>query len=202
MNERLRITFYLASAIEHANFDEAHDWKVKVKQELGKPGVGIYDPIEQEAVKTGKSAPDTIEYVNGLKRGGHWERFYEQMHKVWWGDVSKIPEKLLLLSSFKQRAAIDGNRLRDFAYWGDDEAVARSTFIIALLEKNVRTVGTIREIHDAYLLNVPVFLVIPDQTKTEANSTLLEMIRGSGGEVFYSVNECIKFIRDKYRIGD
>jgi len=95
---------------------------------------------------------------------------------------------------------IDGNSITDLNYWGDEEAVIRSDFIIAYMEKNVKTVGTIREIHDCYLFKIPVYLILPDQTKTEANSTLIDMVIKSGGDIFYSINDCIKFIKEKYNI--
>jgi hypothetical protein len=200
MANRLRVTFYLASAIEHADPTTAHEWKVRIKEELGKPDIGIYDPVEQEAFKTGKSSRETVDYVTNLKRAGHWRLFHGEMHKIWWGEVGETCDKLRLLQLFRDRAVIDGNQREEFMAWGDSEAVVRSTFIFAYLAKNVRTVGAIREIHLAYLLNVPVFLIIPDQTKTEANSTLLDMVVKSGGAVFYSVDEAIKFVKDKYGI--
>lgn len=200
-NEKLRVTFYMACAIEHSN-PTSQDWKVKIKQELGKPDVGIYDPIEQEANKTGKSTQEVCEYISGLKRGGHWDRFHEEMECIWWGQI-KIPlgcNKVSVMQIMRDRAIVDGNRRRDFGFWGDVEAVVRSTFIIAYMEKNVKTIGTIREITYAEMFNIPIYLIIPEQTKTDTNSTLIDMVKKSGGETFYSVNDCVKHIKEKYKV--
>jgi len=201
MNDRLRYTIYLSSAIEHGTPDEeAKTWKEQVKKELGKPDVGIYDPIEQEIYKTGRTVKEACEYLTGLKRGGKWDLFHEQLNKIWWGEVKADYNRIDMLKLFRQRALIDGNRKDEFSSWGDEEAVVRSDFIIVYLDKNVKTVGTYREIVRAYDFNIPVYLILSNQTKTDANSTLIDMVVQSGGEIFYSVSDCIKFIKEKYNI--
>lgn len=85
-------------------------------------------------------------------------------------------------------------------HWGDYEAVVRSDFIIAYLPKDVKTIGTLFEIHAAYLLGIPVFLILPDQTKTAANSTLVDAVLKSGGDVFYNISDTVKSIKEKYNL--
>jgi hypothetical protein len=68
------------------------------------------------------------------------------------------------------------------------------------MPKDVKTVGTLFEIHTCYLLGIPIYLILPDQPKTEANSTLIDVVMKSGGEIFYSINDCCTFIKDKYKL--
>jgi hypothetical protein len=41
---------------------------------------------------------------------------------------------------------------------------------------------------------------LPDHPKTEENSTLIDEVMKSGGEIFYSINEACNFIREKYKL--
>jgi len=197
---RLKYMTYLACAIEQNTDDPtAHTWKDNIK-ELGNERFGIYDPIEQESKKTGKSFKEACDYLQGIKRGGHYEEFDFLMDEIWWGNVKpKIGNKISLLQYFKNTASIKGNFLEDFGKYGDYEAVCRSDFIIVYLQKNVKTVGTLFEVHTAYLLDIPIYLIISDQTKTEANSTLLRAIRASKGEIFYNVQDCVKKLKEIYK---
>lgn len=200
---KLKITFYMASAIEHnekLKDGKKEDWKAVVKKELNNPVIGIYDPVEREAQKTGKQSGETVAYIQGLKQGGHWERFHQEMGKIWWGGIGASEHRPELMMALRTRFLIDGNEMRDLDFWGDYEAVLRSNFIIAYMEKNVKTVGTIAEIHTCYLFQIPVFLVFPDQTRTEANSTLIDMVIKSGGQIFYSIPEVIKHIKETYKV--
>lgn len=201
MDNQLKYSIYLASAIEHSNTN-SQNWKKDVKSDLNYPYIGIYDPIEQECNKTGKSTIDTCNYISGLKRGGYWPRFYAEMRSIWWGNI--IPpsgcSKVEIMQTMRNRAIVDGNRIRDFYFFGDIEAVIRSNFIIAYIEKNIKTVGTIREITYAEMFNIPIYLILPDQTKTDANSTLIDMVFTSSGETFYNIKDCLKFIKEKYNI--
>ena len=84
--------------------------------------------------------------------------------------------------------------------WGDYEAVAKSSFIIVYLPKDTKTVGTIYEVMLAFLLRIPIYLILPDHSKTECNSSLLYGVLISGGDVYYSVSEACKAIRTKYNL--
>lgn len=200
--DKLMLTFYLASAIEHNPKLQKNGeaWKEIIKKEFNTSNIGIYDPVEREAQKTGKSSTETGSYIRGLKKAGHWDLFHKEMDKIWWGNIKAENHRIEILLSLRNRFLIDGNILADLNYWGDEEAVVRSNFIIAYMEKNVKTVGTIREIHDCYLFKIPVYLILPDQSKTEANSTLIDMVIKSGGEIFYNSGECVKFIKEKYHL--
>jgi hypothetical protein len=99
-----------------------------------------------------------------------------------------------------EKARLEGNYLTDFQYWGDYEAVVRSDFIIVNMPKDIKTVGTLFEVQICYLFSIPIYLILPDQSKTEANSTLIDSVMESGGEIFYGVNECCNFIKEKYKL--
>lgn len=203
MNPKLYLTTYLAGAIE-ANPDAKkgkEGWKQEIKKLLLFPNVGIYDPVEREAQKTGKPSGEHVHYVTALKQSGHWVQFYIEMGKIWWGNINaEGKDKLEIMLYLRNRFLIDGNELRDLDYWGDIEAVIRSNFIIVYLPKDTKTIGTIREVTYAELFNIPIYLVLPDQTKTNANSTLIDMVKTSGGETFYSVKECADYIKENYKL--
>ncbi len=202
-NKRLKYTTYTAGAIEAVSSKEMKSWRNEINEKLASPDLGIYDPVEQESNKVGQESGKHVEYITGLKQGGHWDKFSEEMRKIWWGriDIDKLgKERIWILIYLYEKAKLEGNYLTDFPYWADYEAVVRSDFVIAYMPKEYKTVGTINEIQVSYLFNIPVYLILPDHPKTEANSTLIDMVMRSGGEIFYSINDCCNFIRDKYKL--
>jgi len=200
-NKRLKWTSYTAGAIEAVSSKEMKSWRKEISEKLCSSDLGIYDPLDQESNKVGQESGKYVEYITGLKQGGHWDKFSEEMQKIWWGkiDITKL-DKIRLLIYLYEKARLEGNYLSDFPYWADYEAVVRSDFLIAYLPKDIRTVGTILEIHICYLFNIPIYLILPDHPKTEANSTLIDMVMKSGGEIFYNINTCCDFIRTKYKL--
>lgn len=199
--KRLKYTSYTAGAIEAASNKEMKSWRKEVAERLASPDLGIYDPVEQESNKVGKESGKQVEYIAGLKQGGHWEKFAEEMESIWWGRIdTKKLDRIRLLIYLYEKARLEGNYLTDFQFWGDYEAVVRSDFIVTYLPKDTKTVGTLLEVHICYLFGIPVYLILPDCSKTDANSTLIDTVMKSGGEVFYSIGEACKFIREKYKL--
>lgn len=193
------LTCYLAGFIE-ANPKDAFNWRAEAYKALYHPEkLLVYDPIRQEASKTGKEAGKHVEYVIGLKKGGKWAKFNEEMDKIWLGNIKPTVDLSRLFELLRDRALIDGNRESELPAWGDYEAVARSDFIIAFMKKDVKTVGTIGEIFESMLLKIPVYLVI-DSPKTETNSTLLYWVMYSSGEIFYTLKDCIRYIQETYKL--
>jgi hypothetical protein len=201
MDNKLKYTTYTAGAIEAVSNKEMKSWRAEIREKLNSPDLGIYDPVEQESNKVGKESGKQVEYITGLKQGGHWEKFNEEMEAIWWGkiDTTKL-DRIRLLIYLYEKARLEGNYLTDFQFWGDYEAVVRSNFIIAYMPKDIKTVGTLLEIHICYLFGIPVYLILPDYSKTEANSTLIDTVMKSGGDIFYSINECCNAIKEKYRL--
>jgi hypothetical protein len=200
-NKRLKYTSYLAGAIESVSNKEMKSWRKEVAEKLTSFDLGIYDPVDQESNKVGKESGKQVEYITGLKQGGHWDIFATEMSKIWWGKIDTLKlDKIRLLIYLYEKARLEGNYLTDFQYWGDYEATVRSDFIIVYYPKDVKTVGTLNEVHTCYLFNIPIYLILPDHPKTEENSTLIDEVMKSGGEIFYSINEACTFIRDKYKL--
>jgi len=201
MPNRLKYTSYTAGAIEAVSNKEMKSWRAEVRERLTSPDLGIYDPVEQESNKVGKESGKQVEYITGLKQGGHWDIFATEMEHIWWGriDTTKL-DRIRLLIYLYEKARLEGNYLTDFQFWGDYEEVVRSDFIITYLPKETRTTGTILEVHICYLFDIPVYLILPDHPKTEANSTLIDIVMKSGGQVFYNIKECCDFIKDKYKL--
>lgn len=200
-NKRLKYTTYTAGSIESATSKEMKGWRAEVRERLISPDLGIYDPVEQESNKVGKESGKQVEYITGLKQGGHWDKFNEEMEKIWWGNIdTKKLDRIRLLIYLYEKARLEGNYTSDFKFWGDYEAVVRSDFIIVYYPKDVKTVGTLLEMHICYLFGIPVYLILPDHPKTEANSTLIDEVMKSGGQIFYSIKECCDFIKEKYKL--
>jgi len=200
-SKRLKYCTYLAGAIEAASSKEMKSWRAEVREKLNSSDLGIYDPVEQESSKVGKESGKQVEYITGLKQGGHWEIFGEEMSKIWWGKIDTMKlDKIRLLIYLYEKARLEGNYLTDFQFWGDYEATVRSDFIITYYPKDIKTVGTLNEVHTCYLFNIPIYLILPDHPKTEENSTLIDEVMKSGGEIFYSINEAVEFIKNKYKL--
>lgn len=192
-------TFYLAGYIE-AKPDEAFAWREKAYKELYVPGKSlVYDPIQQEASKTGKKAGDHVLYVQGLKKAGKYKIFDDEMDKIWLGGIKRTTDLARLFKLLKDRAFIDGNTEEELKHFGDYEAVARADAVLAYMKTDIQTVGTIGEIFEAMLLNIPVYLVI-DSPKTNTNSTLLYWVRYTNGEIFYTLDDALKFMKYKYNL--
>ena len=202
-NKRLKTTIYLAGAIESASTKEMKNWRAEIREKLIYPSLGIYDPVEQETLKVGRDSKSQCEYIANLKRGGAWDLFSLAMDGIWWGkiDTHKV-EKMNLLTFLYNKARLEGNYATDFPLWGDFEAVVRSDWICAYMPKDVKTVGTILEIFVCYLFSIPVYLILPDQSKTDTNSTLIDIVMKSGGQIFYNISECVSFIKTKYKLGE
>ena len=200
--KKVKWTTYIAGAIEHATKKEMEDWRQEIKEKLKNQDLLIYDPVAQEASKVGKSSGKQVEYIGGLKRSGNWKLFYDECWKIWFGAIAKNTDLLQLLTTLRMRKYIDGNKEEDLKYWGDAEAVIRSDFIIIYMPKNTKTVGTIWEEVFAMLFRIPIYLILPDCSKTDANSTLLfgGQIANNGNEpiTFYSISECVKYIKEHY----
>ncbi len=199
MSEKIELTYYTAGAIEAAKKGELV-WCKEIKELLGGyPKIVGYLPIEKEKQKTGKESKEQCKYITGLKQAGRYDLFNPEMDKIWWGQINPVGDKIEILRFLRMRKCVDGNTIPEMDYWGDYEAVVRSDFIVANIRKSIPTVGTYGEIFLCYLFGIPVYL-ITDVSKTDTNSTLLHWVLGSGGEVSYSIKECAKFIKEKYKI--
>lgn len=204
MTEKVKYTTYLAGAIEHATVKEMRSWREEFKEKLNSPDLLIYDPVAQESSKVGKPSGKQVEYIGGLKRSGNWKLFFIEMWKIWFGHIAQNTDIMQLLANLRMRKYIDGNTEEDLKYWGDAEAVVRSDFVIIYMPKNTKTVGTIWEEVFAFLFRIPIYLILPDCSKTEANSTLLfgDQIANNGNEpiVFYSIGECVKYVKEHHSL--
>lgn len=198
MERRYKVTTYLAGAMEHATKNDMVGWREEFKKSFISPDILIYDPVEMESIKVNSLPGEHNKYIKGLKKAGKYDKFFDEMWKIWFGDIDKNTEIANILAFLRNRKLIDGNYLHEISSWGDAEAVVRSDFIVVYLPSNIKTVGTIYEIVFAFLFKIPIYLILPDTSKTEANSSLLFGVMLSDGEVFYSLKDCIEFIKNKY----
>jgi hypothetical protein len=124
-NKRLKFTSYTAGAIEAVSNKEMKGWRTEIQEKLASPDLGIYDPVEQESNKVGKESGKQVEYIAGLKQGGHWDKFNEEMEHIWWGkiDTTKL-DRIRLLIYLYEKARLEGNYRTDFCV---DEATQAIT---------------------------------------------------------------------------
>jgi hypothetical protein len=129
-NKRLKFTSYTAGAIEFVSSKEMKSWRAEIREKLSSSDLGIYDPVEQESVKVGKESGKQVEYITGLKQGGHWEIFGSEMSKIWWGkiDTTKL-DKIRLLIYLYEKARLEGNYLTDFCVDENTQAIDESGHI-------------------------------------------------------------------------
>ncbi len=203
MKTKIKHTSYTAGGMENVKKSEMIDFRDQIDTKLSHPDVFVYNPVKQESEKVDQGAGDHIKYVQGLKRGGHWDKFYQEMWKIWCGDISQNTDLLDMMKNLRMRKFIDGNYREDAKYWGDFEAVIRSDFIIVNLPISVKSVGTIFEVMSAFLFRIPIYLIVPDGTPTDTNSSLLFGIMIANNKklrVYKSVNECVKQIKEDYKL--
>lgn len=192
------ITTYLAGFIE-SDVKGAVDWRQEILQKIESPNMLVYCPIKYEAMKTGRPAGEHVKYVTGLKQGGRWELFMEEMRKIWLGQVRPGRNRFEVIKQFQYRKFIDGNKQSDLPMWGDFEAVSRSDFIIVNYKHDKPSWGTPAEATTAFFLDIPIY-IISDVPKTKMNSSLLWWVLETGGDVFYKLDDCVKFIKEKYKV--
>jgi len=206
MMERKKIkwTTYLAGGMENVNAEEMIDFREEIKKSLDHPDLFIYNPVDQEHQKVSKGAESHIEHIRGLKRAGKKQTFYDEMWKIWFGNIEKNTDLLSLFTNLRMRKHIDGNYRDETHNWGDFEAVIRSDFIIVHLPHKVKSVGTIYEVMTAFLFRIPIYLIVPDAPATDVNSSLLfgtQISNGTGDfKIFRSISECVKTIKKDYKM--
>ena len=196
-----RLMCYTAGPMEAVSSEEMSGWRNEVADKLDKLGVLVYDPVVQESRKVGKKAGEQIEYITNLKRAGHWDKFYKEMFKIWFGTISPNQDVVQVLQHLRMRKHIQTDNEKYFRNMGDAEAVVRSDFIVVNTPKDVRMVGTLFEVTIAFLFNVPMYQIIPDETNTAANSSLLfgnQMCNRGTLNSFSKIDDCIEKIKEDF----
>jgi len=198
---RPKFACYLAGNMENVSTTDMIDWRDEITKKLAHPELLIYDPVAVETKKVHRCPEEQIEYIAGLKRGGHWAKFYDEMWRIWNSTISKNTDILQVLQHLRMRKHIEGNTEALFHnHVGDAEAVIRSDFIIARIIKDIKTVGSIVEITLAALFKIPIYLILPDQNISDTNSTLLFLAQYSGGKTFTKMDECVKAVKEGYKL--
>ena len=203
MSKRVKYSTYFAGAIEHVTAKEMKSWRDELTERLSHPNLLIYDPIAQEASKTGKASGDQVAYITNLKQAGRYDLCFTEMWKIWFGSIGENSDLIQLLTNLRMRKHIDGNKRDEIQHWGDAEAVVRSDFIVVYMPKDVKTVGTIFEVVFAFLFRIPILLILPDASKKDTNTSLLfgNQISNNGKLItFYNINDCVNYIKETYTL--
>jgi len=202
MKKRFKYTTYLAGSMEFSTTEDMTGWRDEITEKLKHPDLMIYNPVVQESEKGGLEVTEQIERIKNLKRAGQWDIFFNEMWRIWFGTISQNTDLIQLLGNLRMRKYVDGNYAEKIQYWGDSEAVVRSDFIVAHVPKESKMVGTIIEVTFAFLFRIPIYLILPDDKNTNANSTLLFASQiSNNGQVksFYTIDDCVKQIREDFK---
>jgi hypothetical protein len=203
VNKRFKYTCYLAGPIEHTTSKGMSEWRNDITKKLTDPELLIYDPVVQESKKVGNDSMDQLNHLMDLKKENKWSEFFNEMWKIWFGNINNNTDIIQLLTNLRMRKHIDGNSQEVIKYWGDSEAVVRSDFIVVSIPKDVKAVGTIFEVTMAWMYRIPIYLILPDSTNIEANASLLFGVQISNNgklNTFSCVDDCVKQIKSDYNL--
>lgn len=203
MEYKKPISTYVAGSMEFSSIEDMSNWRNEITKKLKHNDLIIYDPVVMESKKSGRDAESQIKRIKNLKQGGKWEQFYNEMWRIWWGDIDHNLDLVQILTHLRMRKHIEGNDESLFKHMGDAEAVIRSNFIIVYVPKEAKMVGTIIEVTLAALFRIPIYLILPDDTKTNANSSLLfaNQISNNGKlKSFYNIDDCVNYIKKEYNL--
>ena len=173
---------YLVGAMEcTADEDGGKGWRDYIKPKLEARDIYVFDPSFEEMIKVGMPTKEFHEKLNGLKRSGHWDIYVSEMDKIWKGKSYIDEEKKLM------------------HIMGDKDYVMNSTFITARIAPQDKPCGTYGEIYQAWLFNIPVYL-IADMPKSDLNGSLIYWVLSSGGEIFPNWSQYLEHIDKVYKL--
>ena len=191
----MKLQVYITQPFEQSNFK--WKWTNRLYKKLDLTKINFYDPQYEEQRKTGKSLIEDINLTHNYFINKDYNKLQKTMDTVWW--AKKAPKnKIQYLYKLKQN--INKNK------WGDIGGVINSDFIIAYLPPNCKTVGAHYEMFLAYLFNIPIYLIMPGvKYKTRLMKSKLFnksqfMVVNSAGGWFWTIKDCINFIKKKYNI--
>lgn len=182
INEQYKFITYLIGSMEVcAEKDDGTEKREGVEKELLLRNVYPINPVKLEKSKTGLRTEEIKEKMAGWVASGNWGLFTERAKEIW-----------------KGKQYIDGkNELVHIP--GDIDYVLMSNWITFTLQKGDKPCGSYFEAGIALEHDIPIYL-ITDMPKKELPKSLLQGILVSGGEVFNTLNEYLKFIDEKYKL--
>jgi len=175
------ITYLIGAMAITAEGDSGETKREKIEEELLLRNVYPINPVTLEPRRTGMSASELANKLDGWRASGNWELFKEYGNLIWQGKDT-VDEK--------------GNLIYEP---GDFHYVEISDWITAIYNKGDLLCGTHLEAGYAYKLGKPIYL-ISDVPKKDLSLNFLIWIVGSNGEVFRSKGEYLNFIDNKYNL--
>lgn len=158
----------MGGPIENAK-DCGIGWRESLTPKLHKLGFVVHDPVVLEKVKIGYDVKRASKLINKLKKKKNKKDFVKIV-----------------------------SRIQDF----DIKLVRESDFLIVFMPSNILSGGTISEIWDAFAFSKlrkkplkPIFLVTENELKV--SSWVLCTVYRTGGRVFNSFKELLRFLRFK-----
>jgi hypothetical protein len=182
IEEQFKYITYLIGSMEICvEKDDGTQSRAEVEKELLLRNVYPINPVRLEVSKTGLRTEEIKEKMAGWVASGNWELFRERAKDIW-----------------KGKQYIDGkNELVRIP--GDIDYVTMSDWLTFTFKKGDKPCGSYGEAFIALEHNIPVYL-ITDMLKKELPKSLLQCILVSGGEVFNTLNEYLKFVDEKYKL--
>ena len=175
------ITYLIGSMEICAEKDDGTASRIEVEKELLLRNVYPINPVKLETSKTGLRTEEVKEKMAGWVASGNWELFKERAKEIW-----------------KGKQYIDGkDELVKIP--GDIDYVTMSNWLTFTFRKGDKPCGSFFECGIALEHDIPIYLVT-DMPKKELPKSLLQGILVSGGEVFNTLNEYLKFIDEKYKL--
>jgi hypothetical protein len=175
------ITYLIGAMEKPAEKDDGSSQREDIEAELLGRNVYPINPVKMEATKTGMNVDETKEKMKGWVAGGKWDFFTEKAKEIWLG-YDGIDAKGGLFHSM-----------------GDIDYVKISTWITMNYKKGDHPCGTFAEAGVALEHRIPIYL-ITDFGKQELPKSLLQLILASGGEVFNSRGQYLKFLDETYKL--
>jgi hypothetical protein len=183
-----RFKTYLIGAMEDpSKNDDGEGWRKRITPELNELGIYCFDPTKEETQKVGMPTAELISKLNGWQLGGHWDKFTENMDKIWKG-----------VEIFDEDPITHEPRVTKIM--GDVDYVENSDFLIFHLNEGDKLGGTIAELTIAWYRGIPVYL-LTDVPKSKINKSILYFVLDSGhrqGRIFKYQSELLGHIRTKH----
>jgi len=184
-----KLKSYLIGAMETPGANDAGEgWRKQITPHLNSRGIYCFDPTKEETKKVGMPTRELMEKLKGWQLSGHWDKFTENMSKIWRG-VSKMEEDPITHEPHMKHVM------------GDVDYVEHSDFLIFNLNEGDRLGGSIAELTIAWYRGITVYLMT-EVPKHQINKSILFFVLDSGhgcGTIVRNQSEMLRFIDGRYK---
>jgi len=193
--ENLKV--YLARPMEDDNIAHLHEARfINALVEAGMNEKNLYGPCKYEEEKTGFNTQDSNRNIGGWRLAGLNDKVDDAYVAIWKEDIWQLLTADIVIAHIRPGLRFTGTAL--------EGAYADVTNFIDPIRDRLS-----EDLQKRYTDHVrpwlkeagfckPVYLVT--STKTEINGTYVhKIVRGSGGDVFPSIQKCIEKLKEDYK---